>query len=73
MNQTTLDNLKRAAKRLVRASPGTLTHTQALERLSYEAGFESYAALRRSLTRPTPPKQGEPHEQHHTPDRAAGL
>ena len=56
MSQVNLDNLERAAKRLVRASSGALTHTQALERLSHEAGFKNYAALLRSLT---PPKQGE--------------
>lgn len=54
MSQINLDILKRAAKRLVRADPGTLTHTQALERLSHEYGFKNYAALLRSLT---PPKQ----------------
>lgn len=44
------EQLKRRAKKAVkesRASGGTLTHSQALEALCRQLGFESYAAWRR--------------------------
>ena len=46
--QTALDNLKRDARKLHKEQP-ELSHSQCLELLSRQAGFNSYAALRAAM------------------------
>lgn len=43
---TSIEQLKREARRMTKQPGNTLTHTQCLELLARQAGFKTYAALR---------------------------